>query len=101
MTRVVPIRMRCPKCEAIWVYWPKEASGFKSDTLQLLAFRSCSFCDHASSKDLLCARAQAGWRCSREGAHDGPCAAWPHSWRERLYWAWHLRSWRMLRGCPN
>lgn len=25
-----------------------------------------------------CDRPPAGWYCTRESGHDGPCAAWPH-----------------------
>lgn len=30
-----------------------------------------------AAREDCCSKAPAGWRCSREAGHEGPCAAWP------------------------
>jgi hypothetical protein len=47
-----------------------------------------------------CERAPEDWRCSRAAGHGGPCAAHPHGLRQRLKWAWILRSLAILWRLP-
>lgn len=52
----MPIRpvmpLMCPKCNALWLFWPKEQSGFEEDTLNMRALKSCDFCEHANIDQL-------------------------------------------------
>jgi hypothetical protein len=39
-----------------------------------------------------CNLALAGWSCSRERGHEGPCAAWPATFWLKIKWSIILRS---------
>ena len=43
--RVTP--HECPQCHALWLFWPKEQSGFDTDTLNLRSAHSCPYCEGA------------------------------------------------------
>lgn len=43
--------LKCPKCGALWLFWPKEQSGAEMDTISV-RMRTCSFCDNARVIDL-------------------------------------------------
>lgn len=44
--------LRCPKCYALWLFWPHEQSGFGQDTLSLQGTKSCEYCEPAGSAEL-------------------------------------------------
>lgn len=37
----------CGRCGALWLFWPKERSGFEQDTLNLKSPTSCQYCERA------------------------------------------------------
>ncbi|SPA24558.1 hypothetical protein CBM2637_A150011 [Cupriavidus taiwanensis] len=51
-----PIRpvtpLTCPKCHALWLFWPKEQSGFDHDSLNMRSLKSCDYCEPASADQL-------------------------------------------------
>lgn len=36
---------QCPKCHALWLHWPKEQTGWDTDTLNLRSEKSCDHCE--------------------------------------------------------
>ena len=67
--RVTP--HECPKCHALWLFWPKEVSGFDQDTLNLRSAKSCDYCEPAGVKDLIDLSAISGGQT--RDAMPAPC----------------------------
>lgn len=42
----------CPKCHALWLFWPKEQTGFDQDHLNLKSPKSCNYCEPAGVEAL-------------------------------------------------
>lgn len=42
----------CPKCNALWLFWPKEQADVEYDSLNLRSEKSCDFCEPAGVEQL-------------------------------------------------
>ena len=45
--------LECPKCHALWLFWPKEQSGFVTDTLSVKSATHCNYCENARADQLI------------------------------------------------
>ena len=45
--------LECPKCHALWLFWPKEQSGFATDTLSVKSATHCNYCECARADQLV------------------------------------------------
>lgn len=44
--------LSCPKCHALWLFWPSEQSGFATDTLSVKSATHCDYCENARADQL-------------------------------------------------
>ena len=53
LQRVRPVQpLECPERHALWLFWPKEQSGFDHDSLSVKSAKHCEFCEKATAAQL-------------------------------------------------